>query len=610
MLIDQVNQHEYTPLNNIAPDQAKIEIYNSLLSEAGVLGFEYGYSLADPHTLVLWEAQFGDFANGAQVIIDQFLASGETKWLRMSGLVLLLPHGYEGQGPEHSSARIERYLQLCAERNMYVCNLTTPANYFHALRRQLHRNFRKPLIVFEPKSLLRHKLAVSSLADMAEGSRFQHVIPEIDEIAPPDEVRRIVICSGKVYYDLLSERRAKDIKDIAIIRLEQIYPFPAKTLERVLDAVSQRRCRLVPGRAGEHGRLDLRRPAALRRSCAAWTSRSIGPAMSGGSRRPARRPDSRVPIWPNKPAWWPRCSASARPGPPFISGPCRPWRAIAVATEIVVPALGESVTTATVARWIKQQGEAVAADEPLVELETDKVTVEVNAPAAGVLASIGVPEGTEVEVGAVLGLVDGAAAAPAAKPAAPAPVAEPPAPAPAAAPPPAALSADLPVAAPAADARPAANPPAGVNPPPRPLGPVSRPASAPAATQAAAAAHAPLPAAAKLIEENRLTAADIGEGAGKDGRITKGDVLAFLNRPAPPPACPGGESPTHRGTARTARQDDPPAPHHRAPAQGSAEQRRDADHLQRGGHERGDGAAQRIPRRRSRRSTAASAWAS
>jgi 2-oxoglutarate dehydrogenase E1 component len=234
VLIDQLNQHEYVPLNNIVPDQARIEIYNSLLSEAGVMGFEYGYSLADPRTLVLWEAQFGDFANGAQVIIDQFLASGETKWLRMSGLVLLLPHGYEGQGPEHSSARIERYLQLCAERNMYVCNPTTPANYFHALRRQLHRNFRKPLIVFEPKSLLRHKLAVSSLADMAEGTRFQFVIPEIDELDPPDQIRRVVICSGKVYYDLLQERRSKDIKDIVILRLEQLYPFPVNTLTRLL----------------------------------------------------------------------------------------------------------------------------------------------------------------------------------------------------------------------------------------------------------------------------------------------------------------------------------------------------------------------------------------
>jgi 2-oxoglutarate dehydrogenase E1 component len=233
-LIDQSNQYEYVPLNNIRADQAKIEIYNSLLSEAGVLGFEYGYSLADPRTLVLWEGQFGDFANGAQVIIDQFIASGETKWLRMSGLVMLLPHGYEGQGPEHSSARIERYLQLCAERNMWVCNLTTPANYFHALRRQLHRNFRKPLIVFTPKSLLRHKLAVSPLADMAEGSRFQFVIPEIDELAPAEEVRRVVLCSGKVYYDLLQERRAKNIRDVAIVRLEQLYPFPDNTLTRVL----------------------------------------------------------------------------------------------------------------------------------------------------------------------------------------------------------------------------------------------------------------------------------------------------------------------------------------------------------------------------------------
>ncbi len=234
VLIDQTNQNEYTPLNNIAAEQAKIEIYNSLLSEAGVLGFEYGYSLADPRKLVLGDAQFGDFANGAQVILDQFLASGETKWLRMSGLVLLLPHGYEGQGPEHSSARIERYLQLCAERNMYVCNLTTPANYFHALRRQLHRNFRKPLIVFEPKSLLRHKLAVSPLADFAEGTRFQYVIPEIDSIDAPDKVRRVAICSGKVYYDLLAERRAKNIKDIAIIRLEQMYPFPEISLQRAL----------------------------------------------------------------------------------------------------------------------------------------------------------------------------------------------------------------------------------------------------------------------------------------------------------------------------------------------------------------------------------------
>jgi 2-oxoglutarate dehydrogenase E1 component len=230
VLVDQTNQNEYVPLNNVRPQQARIEIFNSLLSEAGVLGFEYGYSLADPWTLVLWEAQFGDFANGAQVIIDQFLASGETKWLRMSGLTLLLPHGHEGQGPEHSSARLERYLQLCAERNMTVANLTTPANYFHALRRQVKRNFRKPLVLMTPKSLLRHKLAVSSLADMTGDSRFRTVIGETDTLAPNAEIKRVVLCSGKVYYDLLAERRDRGITDVAILRLEQLYPFPDKTL--------------------------------------------------------------------------------------------------------------------------------------------------------------------------------------------------------------------------------------------------------------------------------------------------------------------------------------------------------------------------------------------
>ena len=234
VLIDQVNQHEYVPLNNIQPEQTKIEIYNSLLSEAGVLGFEYGYTLADPKTLVLWEAQFGDFANGAQVIIDQFLASGETKWLRMSGLTLLLPHGHEGQGPEHSSARPERYLQLCAERNMSVCNITTPANYFHALRRQLKRNFRKPLVIFTPKSLLRHKLAVSPLRDMAGDTSFRIVIPETDTIDPPEQIRRVVLCTGKVYYDLLTARREQGIRNVAILRVEQLYPFPAITLAREL----------------------------------------------------------------------------------------------------------------------------------------------------------------------------------------------------------------------------------------------------------------------------------------------------------------------------------------------------------------------------------------
>jgi len=236
VLIDQTNQNEYVPLNNINPRQAKIEIFNSLLSEAGVLGFEYGYAIADPGVLVLWEAQFGDFANGAQVIIDQFLASGETKWLRMCGLTLLLPHGHEGQGPEHSSARMERYLQLCAEQNMTVCNLTTPANYFHALRRQLKRNFRKPLVIMTPKSLLRHKLAVSSLHEFTNGSTFKFVIPESDDLVAPENVKRVVVSSGKVYYDLLAERRERGIKDVALVRLEQLYPFPAKNLKTAIEA--------------------------------------------------------------------------------------------------------------------------------------------------------------------------------------------------------------------------------------------------------------------------------------------------------------------------------------------------------------------------------------
>ena len=266
VLVDQANQHEYVPLNNIAPDQAKIEIYNSLLSEQGVLGFEYGYTLADPKVLVLWEAQFGDFANGAQVIIDQFLASGETKWLRMSGLVMLLPHGHEGQGPEHSSARLERYLQLCAERNMAVCNLTTPANYFHALRRQLKRDFRKPLVVMTPKSLLRHKLAVSKLSEFGEGSRFQFVIPETDALVPPDGVRRVVLSTGKVYYDLLQERREKGIDDVALVRLEQIYPFPASTLARVLAPYKNADlvwCQEEPANNGAWSFVDRRLEAVL-----------------------------------------------------------------------------------------------------------------------------------------------------------------------------------------------------------------------------------------------------------------------------------------------------------------------------------------------------------
>lgn len=229
VLVDQDNEERYVPLNHIrAGSQAAYEVIDSPLSEAGVLGFEYGYSLSDPHSLVLWEAQFGDFANGAQVIIDQFVSSGETKWLRMSGLVMLLPHGFEGQGPEHSSARLERYLQLCAENNMQVVNCTTPAQYFHALRRQVCRNFRKPLIVMAPKSLLRHKLVHSNLGEMGPDTRFRRVLPEHDQLVLDKKVTRVILCSGKVYYDLLETRRERGIKDVAIVRVEQLYPFPWK----------------------------------------------------------------------------------------------------------------------------------------------------------------------------------------------------------------------------------------------------------------------------------------------------------------------------------------------------------------------------------------------
>jgi 2-oxoglutarate dehydrogenase E1 component len=199
-----------------------------------VVGFEYGYSLADPSTLVLWEAQFGDFANGAQVIIDQFLSAGEAKWLRMSGLVMLLPHGYEGQGPEHSSARLERYLQLCADDNIQVCNLTSAANYFHALRRQIQRNFRKPLIIFTPKSLLRAKEVMSRLEDMGSDTSFHRVISEGDGIAADDRVRRVVLCSGKVYFDLLKARAATGDTRVALVRVEQLYPFPFNALGKIL----------------------------------------------------------------------------------------------------------------------------------------------------------------------------------------------------------------------------------------------------------------------------------------------------------------------------------------------------------------------------------------
>ena len=243
VLIDQESERRYTPLKYVAPDQARFEVINSMLSEEAVLAFEYGYTLAEPMALVMWEAQFGDFANGAQVVFDQFLSSGERKWLRMSGLVCLLPHGYEGQGPEHSSARLERYLQSCAEDNWQVANCTTPANYFHILRRQLHRKFRKPLILMTPKSLLRHKRVISRLDEMGPGQTFHRVLwddaqsrtGEKIKLVADNKIKRVVMCTGKVYYDLYEAREEAGIDDVYLLRVEQLYPFPARALIQELS---------------------------------------------------------------------------------------------------------------------------------------------------------------------------------------------------------------------------------------------------------------------------------------------------------------------------------------------------------------------------------------
>jgi len=234
IVVDSKTGKEYNPLNQLPGQPAVFEVVNSLLSEAAVLGYEFGYSLADPQSLVIWEAQFGDFANGAQVVIDQFISSSEAKWKRMSGLTLLLPHGYEGQGPEHSSARLERYLQLCSQHNMQVCYPTTPAQLYHLLRRQMHRNYRKPLIIMSPKSLLRHPEAVSKPADFLSG-RFQNVIGETNDAIKPQSVKRALFCSGKVFYELNDERNKAGITDTAVIRVEQLYPFPDIAIESILN---------------------------------------------------------------------------------------------------------------------------------------------------------------------------------------------------------------------------------------------------------------------------------------------------------------------------------------------------------------------------------------
>jgi len=249
VLRNQIDNSRYVPLNKISQKQKNFEIVDSFLSELAVLGFEYGYSLVEPNTLTIWEAQFGDFANGAQVVIDQFIASGERKWSRASGLVMLLPHGYEGQGPEHSSARLERFLQLCSNDNMQVMNCTTPANYFHALRRQMHRDFRKPLIIMTPKSLLRHKHCVSNLIDFSKQNTFHRVLwddaidPKVKgfiKLKKKEKIKKVILCSGKIYFDLLEAREKFKRNDLIFYRIEQLYPFPAKALAKELKPYAKK----------------------------------------------------------------------------------------------------------------------------------------------------------------------------------------------------------------------------------------------------------------------------------------------------------------------------------------------------------------------------------
>ena len=280
----ELDDSTYIPLRHISPEQPDIGIIDSMLSEEAVLAFEYGYTTAAPNDLVVWEAQFGDFANGAQVVIDQFIASGEAKWGRLCGLVMMLPHGYEGQGPEHSSARLERYLQLCAEYNMQVCVPSTPSQMFHLLRRQMIRKIRKPLIIMSPKSMLRQKESVSSLEDLTDGE-FQSVIPETEELKLK-KVRRIIVCSGRVYYDLLAYRKAHKIQDIAIVRIEQLYPFPHEEFQAEVARFDQAKdvlwCQEEPGNQGAWHRIQnylLRHLGLNQTLCNALRPSSASPAV-------------------------------------------------------------------------------------------------------------------------------------------------------------------------------------------------------------------------------------------------------------------------------------------------------------------------------------------
>ena len=304
--VDQTTEERFFPLNHIRPGQSRYEVIDSMLSEYAVLGFEYGYSLSEPNALTLWEAQFGDFANGAQITFDQFICSGESKWLRMSGLVCLLPHGYEGQGPEHSSARLERFLQNSAQDNWIVANCSTPSNYFHALRRQMHRTFRKPLILMTPKSLLRHPMCVSDASDFLDGSTFHRVLWDDAQrghsklvLRPDAEIKRVVLCSGKVYFDLLAERDARGQDDTYLMRVEQLYPVPTLSLTAELSRFKDAEwvwCQEEPKNQGAWSFIEPEIEILLTkigakniRPCYAGRSASASPATGLASRHKAEQ---------------------------------------------------------------------------------------------------------------------------------------------------------------------------------------------------------------------------------------------------------------------------------------------------------------------------------
>eukprot|EP00210_Caulerpa_lentillifera_P008764 g8360.t1 len=445
ILWDQEDNTPYIPLQHLQEKGGRCAILNSPLSEMGVLGFEYGYTLQDPQALVLWEAQFGDFANGAQVMIDQYIASGEAKWGQTSRLVMLLPHGYEGQGAEHSSARLERYLQLCAQDNLRVANCSTPASYFHLLRDQMLNERSRPLILMTPKSLLRHREAVSSLGDLTKGT-FVPVLPD-PEIKQPN---RVVLCSGKVYYDLLAVRQEKDLKGVAIVRLEQLYPFPEKALVDLLKPYAKANlvwCQEEPENNGAWPFLE-RKLHVLAHTCGLE-----GPLYAG-------RPESAAPAT---------------------------GLGVCIMTKekphtILVPEMGESLTEATIGPWLVGEGDEVKEDQTLVELETEKITLEVPAPVSGILHKILKEKGTIVSVGEEIGnILPGDITSKKGDEG---------------------READQVQVSPLIPSQSQNKPPVVDNPP-------------------------PMPSAKKLMQEHDISPADL-DGTGKDGRITKGDVLEAL----------------------------------------------------------------------------------